>query len=86
VPFTPQPGQPFTFGLTLDGVGYQASVTWGLFGQRWFLNILTLQGALVLSRALIASPAGADQNLVWGYFSVSTVVFRDGTNQFEITP
>ena len=85
-PFTPTSNQAFQFNPTLDGVVYTCSVTWNLSGQRWYLNIYTLQGVLVLSRALIASPPGQPINLLFGYFFTSTMVFWDSSQTFQVTP
>lgn len=82
--FTPTSTQNFSFQPTLDGQQYTATVTWGLFGQRWILNIYTLQNALVMSKPMTPSPTDYDVNLIEGYFSTSTLVFRAASNSFEI--
>jgi hypothetical protein len=71
-PFQPSAQAPFQFQPTLDGDVYQCTVTWNLFrgGQGstspYYLNIYALDGTLVVSRALVASPVGvAVQNLFW---------------------
>jgi len=84
--FAPGNNQNFSFQPTLDGLQYSAVVTWNLFGQRWILNIYTLQGTLVLQKPLTGSPNGYDINLVGGYFTTSTLVFRERTNNFEVSP
>lgn len=84
--FAPTLNQNFTFQPTLDGQQYSAVVTWNLFGQRWVLNIYTLQGVLVVEKPLRGSPADYDINLVTGYFRTSTLLYRAGTNNFEVTP
>lgn len=84
-PFAPNPSVAFSFNPVLDGVTYLATVTWNIFGARWYLNLFTLQGALVLSEALTASPQKSDIDLVEGYFD-SSLVFRDHTQQFEVSP
>lgn len=87
-PFTPTAAGPFQFGATLDGQDFICSVTWNLWGQRWYLNIFTTNNARVLSRALIASapPPAAPINLVFGYFFASTMVFDDTSQTFTVTP
>jgi hypothetical protein len=55
-PFTPSTQANFQFGPTLDGSQYNAIVTWNVFGQRYYLNIYTLEGALVCSIPMVGSP------------------------------
>ncbi len=84
--FSPGANQNFSFQPTLDGQQYSAVITWSLFGQRWILNLRTLQGSLVLQKPLTGSPNGYDINLVAGYFTTSTLVYRAPTNNFEVGP
>lgn len=55
VAFTPSPLQPFQFQATLDGQQYTVIVTWNIFGQRWYINIYSLNGVLVAVLPLIGS-------------------------------
>jgi hypothetical protein len=55
---TPAATAPFIFSPTLDGTQYSVSVTWGLFGQRYYVNCYTLSGILVFSVPLVGSPSG----------------------------
>ena len=65
-PFQPSSVAPFSFQPTLDGDTYNATVTWSVFGQRWYLNIYALDGTLVVSEGLSASPTGLSlQSLSW---------------------
>lgn len=86
--FTPAANQspPFQFLPMLDKQQYSVTTTWNMFGQRWYINVYSLSGGLVVSTPLIASPQGTDFNLVAGYFTTSTLVYRDSTSQFEVTP
>jgi hypothetical protein len=148
---------PFQFQAQLDGATYNVSVTWNVYGQRWYIGIYDLSGNLVLFRPMTGSgakiqsvlswadwtataalqsphniPVGAvanvdvsdtglaydgaqqvlavdpmtltfplstdpgqsgvtgnisqDVNLVGGYFKTSTLIYRPGTGQFEVTP
>lgn len=86
VPFVPSTSAPFQFQLSLDGSDYTAIVTWNLFGQRFYFNLYTVQGVLVLALPLAGSPVGYDIDLVAGYFETSRVVYRAPSRQFEITP
>jgi len=84
--FSPTINQNFTFQPTLDGQQYSGIVTWSMFGRRWVLNIYNLQNVLILQKPLTASPQDYDINLIEGYFSTSTLVYRLATNNFEVTP
>ena len=84
--FSPAINQNFSFQPTLDGQLYNVVVTWSLFGQRWVVNAYGLSGALVFQKPLIASPDGHDINIAAGYFTTSTLVYRDSTNNFEVAP
>lgn len=53
--FQPITTAPFSFQPTLDGQPYQATVAWNVYGQRWYLNIYSLSGPLVISEALVGS-------------------------------
>lgn len=84
--FAPTNAAPFQFNATLDGDVYACYVTWNLWAQRWYLNIYDTTGNLIVARALIASPPGYPINLVFGYFTSSTLVFWDGTQAFQVVP
>lgn len=84
--FTPTINQNFSFQPTLDNQQYNAVLTWNLFGQRWILNIYNLQNVLVLQKPLRSSPMGYDVNLIKGYFSTSSLIYRESTNNFEVSP
>ncbi len=84
--FSPAVNQNFSFQPTLDGQLYNAIVTWSLFGRRWIVNVYTLGGALVFQKPLTGSPDGYDINIAAGYFFTSTLVYRDSTNNFEVSP
>jgi hypothetical protein len=83
--FTPSASAPFQFQPTFDGATYTVIVTWGLFGQRYYVNCYTVPGALVYSLPLIGSPPDYDISLNAGYFQ-STLVYRAANNQFEVSP
>ena len=84
--FAPTPLAPFVFQPTLDGQTYTVQITWSLFRQDWMLNIYTLSGQLVLTKALVGSPPDDDLNLVEFYFTTSTRVYRESSNTFEVSP
>lgn len=84
-PFTPTASAPFQFQPTLDGALYTAIVTWNVFGRRYYLNLYTLQGIRVFTVPLVGSPLDYDISLTAGYFA-STLVFREPSQQFEVSP
>jgi len=84
--FTPNINQNFSFQPTLDGQQYNVIVTWSLFGQRWIVNVYTLQNVLILQKPLTGSPSGYDINLIEGYFTTSSLIYRVATNNFEVSP
>lgn len=84
--FAPQVTQNFSFLPTFDGQQYNVIVTWNLFGQRWIVNVYTLQGSLVVQKPLVASPDDYNINLIEGYFTTSTLVYRGSSNNFEVNP
>lgn len=83
--FVPTTNATFTFQPTLDGQVYNVIVTWNLFGQRFYVNIYELGGALVVSLPLIGSPLDYDISLTAGYFT-SKMVYRQQSRQFQVTP
>ncbi len=65
-PFTPSSSSPFQFQPTLDGQPYNATVPWSLFGGRYYLNLVALNGTQIWYGAISSSPTGtALQALSW---------------------
>lgn len=77
---------PFQFQPTLDGTVYTAIVTWNTFGQRYYLNLYTPDSILVLCIPVIGSPLDYDISLIAGYFTTSTLIYRQANSQFEVNP
>lgn len=86
VSFAPVPTQVFQFQATLDGAQYNVQITWNVDGQRWFLNVYDNTGTLIVTRAVVGSPPDYDIDLIWGYFTTSTLVLRQATQMFEVGP
>lgn len=86
ISFQPSPQQAFSFLATLDdGVQYVVVVTWSLFGNRWYVNVLTLQGVpIVVNYPAVGSPPDTDINLIGPWFH-SVLVWRPDLRQFVIT-
>ncbi len=84
VQFAPTPEGPFQFSATLDaGETYNCTVTWNIYGQRWYLNLYTQNFVQIFCRALIASPPDYDISLTGGYFTTA-IIYRDTTQTFEV--
>lgn len=83
VPFQPSATAPFTFNATFDNAAYNVSVTWLYTGQRYYVNIYSTQGALVVALPLIASPDDYNISMTAGYFT-TPLVYRASSNSFEI--
>ena len=86
IPFVVSQTSAFSFNATLGGSQYTITITWNMSGQRWYFNLATLQQVPVLAVALIGSPPDYDINLVQGFITGSTVVYRVSTGNFEINP
>jgi hypothetical protein len=56
---------PFQFQATLDGAQYTVSVTWNLFGNRWYVTIRDVSGNLILMRPMVGSGAKIQAVLTW---------------------
>ena len=54
-PFNPSPLQNVTFNPTLGNNSYVATVTWNVFGQRWYLNLFDSLGNLLIETAVVSS-------------------------------
>lgn len=95
IDFTPSASAPFQFQATLDGAVYTVILTWNLFGQRYYVNIYTLDGTRVLSIPLIGSvgsPADVftktglavqSVSMTAGYFTTQ-LIYRPVNQRFEI--
>lgn len=52
--FTPSTTSVFSFQAQLAGTQYTVTVTWNVFGQRYYITVADLSGNVVLYRPLIA--------------------------------
>ena len=77
---------PFAFQALFDGSTYSVTIPWSLYGQRYYLMVNALDGTLIVNTPLVGSPDGYDINLINGYFTTSTLVWRLSTNSFEVLP
>ena len=84
VAFAPQPTANFQFQPVLDnGVTYNAVCTFNAYGLRYYLNIYTQQGVLVLSVPMVQSPDNGDISLTKGFFD-TPIVYRQSSQNLEI--
>lgn len=73
--FQPPAQSNYQFQPVLDGNPYTAVVPYLMFGQRWYLALLALNGSLIFYRSLVGSPGGVSvQAMSWqtGYVNVQT--------------
>lgn len=83
VKFTPSPYSNFQFQANLDGTNYTVIVTWNMYGQRYYINIYTLNNQRIVTLPLIGSPLGYDISMTAGYFTTK-LIYRPAMQQFEI--
>jgi hypothetical protein len=76
---------PFQSTVQLDGSGYQLSCFWNIYSQYWYYQ-LSQNGNAVITAPLIGSPPNFSIFLAPGIFSVSTILYRSGSGNFEINP
>lgn len=77
---------PFQVQVTLDNTPYALTAMWNFAAQRWYASIVNAAGGIAWYGALVGSPIGYDIPLAPGIFSTSTLIFREDTGNFEITP
>jgi hypothetical protein len=82
VVFTPSTTQAFSFSPVINGVTYSATVTWNIYSQRYYLNLSTTAGVLVLSVPVIGSGPQLGATLTWDDQAggVATVVTASAHN------
>ena len=56
--FQPSPTGAVSFQATLDGAIYTITVTWNLFGQRYYVNCYDLSQDLIFALPLVGSGTG----------------------------
>ena len=83
IPFQPSLTSAFQFQAAFDGTTYTVIVTWNVEGQRYYINVYTLQQSLVICAAMVGSPVGYNISLVAPLFTTQ-LVYRAPSNQFEV--
>ena len=61
-------------------------MTWNITAQRWYLTLTDQNSVLVWNGALVGSPLNADIYLAPGIFTTSTLLYREDSGNFEVTP
>lgn len=79
-------GPPFQAIVTLDGNPYALACAWNFSAQRWYVTLTDSGGNVAWNGALIGSPSDYDIFLAPGIFTTSTILYRAGTGDFEVTP
>lgn len=87
IQFTPNSDSspPFSFSPTLNNSTYTINVFWNVYGQRWYISCFDENGNRIATEPLISSPATEDIPLMPGLFDDNTVVYRESSNNFEVT-
>ena len=73
-----------TFQLQLDGNDYTADVYWLAFAQRLYIRVNAPDGTVVLNLPLISSDY--TQNMLAGYFTVSTLTYNQKDALMMVLP
>lgn len=74
VNFTPSTLSAFTFQPKLNGTLYNATVTWNVYRQDYYITISTLSGVLVVCEALVASGPIFQSLFTWAVGTVTATV------------
>ncbi|VWB07057.1 phage baseplate plug family protein [Burkholderia lata] len=88
IPFAPSATltPPFQVAVTLDGQPYNLTTMWNFAAQRWYASLTTPSNANAWYGALVGSPLNYDIPLAPGIFTTSTILYREDSGNFEITP
>lgn len=65
VPFTPSTTSIFGFQPVIGDIQYNATVTWNLYAQRYYLNLFDTGGNLILCTAIVGSGPRLGATLTW---------------------
>jgi hypothetical protein len=83
IDFVPSQIQAPQYNVTLDDNTYTMIVTWSLFAQRYYITLVSLSGAVILTEALVGSPIGIEiTGIAWANGKV--VVTTDSPHGLSI--
>lgn len=87
IPFQPQANAapPFQAIVALDGETCNLTCWWNVLGM-WYYTIADQDQAVLYTGALVGSPDSSDIPLAPGIFQTSTLLYRSGTGNFEVSP
>lgn len=84
-PLVPQSRQVPTFQPVLDGQKCTCTVTWNLFGQRYYLNCFDQDSNLVFTVALVETPAAIElSGLSWSAASLRATATTSTPHGFPL--
>ena len=96
IPFAPSTNNsntpPFTFQPVLDGTTFLATVTWNVYGTRWYFNLYDPRNTPVITCALSGSPVGYPISLLprlnplTGNPWISSLYLDDPSQTFVVMP
>jgi hypothetical protein len=72
--------------VTLDNVAYNLTAMWNFASQRWYVSLVDASNNVAWYGAMVGSPLGYDIPLAPGIFQQSTILYREDSGNFEITP
>lgn len=76
---------PFQTTVVLDGISLTLQVRWNVMGQRYYFSLTDQSSNVIFYGPLIASPDNKDIPLALGVIKNSLFVFRETTQNFEVT-
>lgn len=82
-PFVRNLQKAMQFSPVLDGVSYNAVVTWNFAALRYYVNLYQLDGVRVCAVPMIGSPDSSDLNILSGFFTTK-LVYRASQSRFEV--
>ena len=73
-------------GVILDGIPYTLTCTWNVAGARYYYQLTDQYSNTILNAPLIGSPLHYEILLAPDLFNQSKILFRQPSNNFEVTP
>lgn len=77
--------EPIQFNCVLDGERHTASIRWNFAGERWFIWLYDETGDLIMCNPVIESTRDFPNDLLAGYYFVSSMIYNSFVNAFEIS-